>query len=74
MTGGELQRRVGTNVRAIRLAAGCSQRELAKALTVHRTFVGAIERGERNLTLQSLERLAQGLGVDPVDLLAEVRR
>lgn len=39
-------------------------------LRVHRTHMGAIERGERNLSLQSLERIAEKIGIDPVDLLA----
>jgi transcriptional regulator with XRE-family HTH domain len=57
-------------MRAIREGARLSQRELAQSLSLHRTYVGAVERGERNLSLQTLERLAHGLGVDPVELLA----
>lgn len=66
---GELQKRVGTNVRAYRRAAGLSQEALADQLEFHRTYMGGIERGERNLTLRSLERIAERLGVDPVSLL-----
>ncbi len=36
---------------------------------MHRTYMGGVERGERNLTLRSLERLAERMGVDPVTLL-----
>lgn len=36
---------------------------------MHRTYVGAIERGQRNLSLVSVERLAEKLGLDPLDLL-----
>jgi len=67
---GELQHVVGDNVRRIRVARGLSQEELAEQLGVHRTFMGAVERGERNLTLRSVERLAAGLGVDPSSLVA----
>jgi transcriptional regulator with XRE-family HTH domain len=67
---GELQHVVGDNVRRIRVARGLSQEELAEQLGVHRTFMGAVERGERNLTLRSVERLAAGLGVDQSSLVA----
>jgi transcriptional regulator with XRE-family HTH domain len=66
---GELQRRVGENLRAHREAEGLSQEAFAEMLDVHRTYMGSIERGERNLTLQTLERLAIKIGVDPTDLL-----
>lgn len=67
---GELQRVVGRNIRALRRARRLSQEELADELGVHRTYMGGLERGERNLTLRTLERLAARLGVDPVSLLA----
>jgi transcriptional regulator with XRE-family HTH domain len=66
---GELQRRVGRNLRAYREGKGLSQESLAEVLGVHRTYMGAIERGERNLSLKSLERIAGKIGLDPVDLL-----
>ena len=66
---GELQRIAGVNIRAYRKAKGISQEELADSLGVHRTYMGGVERGERNLTLRSLERLAARMGVDPVSLL-----
>jgi transcriptional regulator with XRE-family HTH domain len=69
---GELQVRVGRNLRAYRLARGMSQEAFADHLEVHRTYMGGIERGERNLTLRSLERIADRLGIDPLALLAPV--
>ncbi len=66
---GELQRIAGANIRAYRRARGVSQEELADSLGVPRTDRGGVERGERNLTLRSLERLAERMGVDPVVLL-----
>ncbi|CAN5541918.1 helix-turn-helix transcriptional regulator [soil metagenome] len=66
---GELQKIAGVNIRAYRKQRGVSQEELADALGVHRTYMGGVERGERNLTLRSLERLAERMGVDPVALL-----
>jgi transcriptional regulator with XRE-family HTH domain len=66
---GDLQRTVGRNIRRIRSTGGLSQEDLAERIGNHRTYVGSVERGERNLSLRSLERLALGLGVDPIDLL-----
>lgn len=47
-----------------------SQEGLADRLGVHRTYLGGVERGERNLTLQTLERIAEGLDVDAARLVA----
>lgn len=66
---GELQRRVGRNLRAHRMDRGLSQEAFADVLGVHRTYMGGVERGERNLTLRSVERLAARIDVDPLDLL-----
>ena len=52
-----------------REARGLSQEAFADELGVHRTYMGGVERGERNLTLKSLERLAARAGVDPLVLL-----
>jgi transcriptional regulator with XRE-family HTH domain len=68
---GDLQRTVGRNLRRHREARGLSQEAFAaEVLKVHRTRAGAIERGERNLTLQTVERIADRLGLDPLDLFA----
>ena len=66
---GDLQRTVGVNLRAYREAKGLSQEAFADELGVHRTYMGGIERGERNLTLKSLERIAARIGLDPLALL-----
>jgi len=66
---GELQRIVGRNLRAHRERQGLSQEAFAEAVGVHRTYMGGLERGERNLTLKSVERIAEKIGVDPVALM-----
>jgi transcriptional regulator with XRE-family HTH domain len=66
---GELQRVVGRNLRRRRTEIGLSQEAFADLVGVHRTYMGGIERGERNLTLRSLERIADRLSVDPRRLL-----
>ena len=55
---------VGLNLRRIRQDRGQSQEGLAQEIGVHRTLIGAIERGDRNLSLRSIERLADRLEVD----------
>lgn len=67
---GELQRRVGANLRRYREARDLSQEAFADVVGVHRTYLGGLERGERNITLRSLERLAERIDVDPLDLLS----
>jgi transcriptional regulator with XRE-family HTH domain len=60
----------GRNLLAHRRAKGMSQEALAEVLGVHRTYMGGVERGERNLTLKSVERIAERLGLDPLALLS----
>lgn len=67
---GDLQRAVGRNLRQYRMARGLSQEAFAGVVGVHRTYMGAIERGERNLTLRSVERIARRIGLEPDALLA----
>lgn len=61
---------VGAAIRAQRERAGLSQEELATRAGIHRTYVGGIERGERNVAVLNLRRLAVALGVVPSLLLA----
>jgi transcriptional regulator with XRE-family HTH domain len=71
---GDLQRRLGRNLRAYRLAKGLSQEAFADLLGIHRTYIGGLERGERNVTLRTVERLAGLLGADASGLLRDERR
>lgn len=57
------------NVRRHRLALGLSQEALAEAAGVHRTYVGMLERSEKNVTIYNIERIAIALGVPPDTLL-----
>jgi len=59
------------NLRALRRQRGWSQEVMADNCGLHRTYVGAIERGERNITLDTLHQLAQALGVTPAELISE---
>ena len=66
---GRLQGIIAQNVRVLRIAKGISQEELAEISGYHRTYVGMIERGERNISIATLEALAGSLGVEPHTLL-----
>jgi transcriptional regulator with XRE-family HTH domain len=56
---------LGQRIRTQRLRLGLSQEEMANHAGVHRTYYGAIERGERNLSLSSLLRIAHAQRIDP---------
>ena len=60
---------MGAHVRAERLRRGLTQERMAEQLEITPRYLAAIERGERNLTLDSIEALAAQLGVDPHSLL-----
>lgn len=68
---GDLQRALGLNLRRIRADRGMSQEAFADSVGVHRTYMGGLERGERNVTLKAVERIAEIVGLDPLDLLRE---
>ena len=65
----QLTATLGENLRALRLARQISQEELADICNLHRTYIGSVERGERNVTLSTLEVLAQAVGVSVPSLL-----
>lgn len=53
----------GRRVREVRKSKGLSQEELGFQAGIHRTYVGAVERGEQNISLKNIEKLAKALGV-----------
>lgn len=67
----EIQKRLATRVKALRLEKGWSQEELAHQAGVHRTFVSQIERTTRVATILTAEKFARALGVKIGDLLDE---
>jgi transcriptional regulator with XRE-family HTH domain len=66
--------RFAARVRMERLAKGFSQEALADAAGLHRTYVSSVERCERNITVDNMERLAKALDLDIVDLLTKLQQ
>lgn len=61
----------GDRVRAIRSRKGMSQEELARLAKIDRTYIGGIERGERNAGIKNVHRIADALGVPAAELFAD---
>ena len=64
----------GENLRAAREACGLSQEALAGRAGLHRTYIGSVERGERNVSIDNMERLAAAVGVTLVSLIERNHR
>ncbi len=62
------------NLRKARLARKLSQEDLAELASLHRTYVGSVERAERNVSIDNMERLAASVGVSLPSLLQEGKR
>lgn len=63
--------RFGSALRRLRDERGYSQEELAERAGLHRNYIGGIERGERNVALENIVRLAKALSVSPRELFAD---
>lgn len=61
----------GERVKAVRKNQGLSQEELAAKADLHRTYIGMIERGEKNITLLNILKVARALNVFPGDLFKD---
>ena len=64
-------KKLGDAIRALRNEAGMSQESLAEKTGLHRTYIGSVERGERNISLQNMIRIADALDTQASNLLAE---
>jgi transcriptional regulator with XRE-family HTH domain len=68
------RRTFADNLRKARLAKKLSQEDLAELANLHRTYVGSVERAERNVSIDNMERLAAALGATLPALLQEDKR
>lgn len=66
-----LREKLGRAVRRLRTDAGYSQESFADACELHRTYIGSVERGEINISLDNLERIARTLKVPVSRLMVE---
>ena len=65
----DVLRRFGEQVRKVRSAKGVSQERLSELAGLHRTYISLIERGERNVTLRTIAKIAKSLDVDLAELM-----
>ena len=65
----DILEKFGQKIQKVRKEAGISQEQLAAKLAMHRTYIGMIERGERNPTIRTLYKIAKALGVKSSELL-----
>ena len=66
------KKKFGNNIRHLRTSFGWSQEKLAEVCGLHRTYIGAVERGERNISLENIVVIARALGVKPVELMEDL--
>lgn len=65
----EILVKFGKKVKEYRAQKGISQEKLAELASLHRTYIGMIERAEKNITLLNIEKIAKALEIEPKDLL-----
>lgn len=66
------RKKLGNNIKQLRLKLELSQEKLAEKADLHRTYVGAIERGERNISLDNILAIARALEISASELLEGV--
>lgn len=64
----QLRYQLGQTIRRVREGAGYTQESFADVINVHRNYMGSVERGETNITLDRLETIARGLGLTVAEL------
>jgi transcriptional regulator with XRE-family HTH domain len=70
--GSEILTKFGSRVRELRQELGLSQEAFAEACDLDRTYIGSVERGERNISLKNIERISTALGITVAELMAKL--
>lgn len=65
----DILRKIGKNLRKYRQIKSITQEELSKICNLHRNYIGSVEKGERNISIKSLEKIAQGINIKIEKLL-----
>lgn len=65
----DIKLKLGRKIRETRVKEGYSQEELASRCGLHRTYISDIERGERNVSVENIEKIAKALKTEPNELL-----
>lgn len=74
MAKNSIQIQFGKKVRELRLERGYSQEAFAFECQLHRTYIGCIERGEKNITITNIEKIAKALGVEISQLFSSSKK
>lgn len=69
-----LKKRLGLTIRRLRSKGGYSQEAFGSLVGLHRTYMGSVERGERNISLENIERIASALGLTSGHLMLEAEK
>jgi transcriptional regulator with XRE-family HTH domain len=65
----DLLKKIGINLKTIRESRGLTQNDLGELCELHRNYIGSLEKGQRNLSIKTLEKIANKLEINPTDLL-----
>lgn len=67
----DISKKIGKTISRLRKEKGYSQEDFANKIGVHRTYIGMIERGEKNITLVTLTKIAKGFNMKSWEILRE---
>ena len=70
----DIKKIFGKNIRLIRESMNMTQEKLSDLCGLHRTYIGGVERGERNISLENIQKIAKALQVKIVDLFKGINR
>lgn len=68
----DIKKQIGENIKAHRQKQKLSQEELADICCLHRTYIGSVERGERNISLENIVAISRALKISPSTLLKDI--